>query len=284
MIRSDDIAGQNRQRPLGLMVVHSPVRDILSEDLAIARAIGARLVELLPRWSDLPDPKELSKCINNNSLNVWSVHGPWGGQSVRAQRVDLSDPDRLRHEESIDDVRRAADFAESLGAAMLVVHPGGLSAPDEIQIRSEVLAESLDSLCEHLEGSRLRIGVENMPSGVYPGSHMRDLREIVESVGHERLGLVLDTGHANLTNGVVAETLAAGKWLISTHVHDNKGRSDTHLPPGQGTINWAEWLKVLNDTGYNGPLMLECVKHLREHSNQVLSDLDSFLKLYYETL
>ncbi|MFM7131495.1 MAG: sugar phosphate isomerase/epimerase family protein [bacterium] len=282
MIRSDDIAGGNRRRPLGLMVVHSPLRDLLRQDLAMAVCLGASRVELLPRWSEMPDPKEISKCITDNHLQIWSVHGPWGGQSIRAQRVDLSDPDWRRQEESIDDVRRAADFAESLGAAVMVVHPGGLSAPDEMQKRKEVLAESLARLAGHLEGGRLRLGVENMPRGVYPGSHMSDLKEIMESLGTSRLGLVLDTGHANITGGVVAETIAAGNWLLSTHVHDNNGKSDTHLPPGQGTVDWAEWLKILDDTGYSGLVMLECVKHLRENSVDARSDLEPFLSLFFE--
>jgi hypothetical protein len=37
------------------------------------------------------------------------------------------------------------------------------------------------------------------------------------------------------------ETRAAASLLKTTHVHDNDGRHDTHLPRGHGTVDWLEW-------------------------------------------
>jgi sugar phosphate isomerase/epimerase len=93
---------------------------------------------------------------------------------------------------------------------------------------------------------------------------MADLAALVSELDHPGLGLALDTGHANLGEGVAHETTAAGSLLATTHVHDNNGRQDSHLPPGHGTVDWAEWGRTLDSIGYAGPIVLECIKHLRE--------------------
>ena len=80
-----------------------------------------------------------------------------------------------------------------------------------------------------------------MPPGVHPGSRMADLATLLSELDHPQLALALDTGHANMGEGAVHETIAAGALLATTHVHDNNGRQDSHLPPGHGTVDWAEW-------------------------------------------
>jgi sugar phosphate isomerase/epimerase len=42
-------------------------------------------------------------------------------------------------------------------------------------------------------------------------------------------------------------------------VHDNRGRSDDHLLPFDGTIDWAGTLLAVQKIGYDGPFMFEIV-------------------------
>ena len=92
-----------------------------------------------------------------------------------------------------------------------------------------------------------------------------------------QLALALDTGHANLTASAAEETLAAGCLLATTHVHDNNGRQDSHEPPGRGTVDWAGWGRALEQIGYGGPILLECVRFLRHNRSsyqpEVLAEL-----------
>ena len=126
-----------------------------------------------------------------------------------------------------------------------MVHPGGLSIPNISESRRACLARGLLELAEHAVGAGIvvRVCVENMPPGVYPGSRMADLADLLRELDNPSLALALDTGHANLTSGVVAETLAAVGLLATTHVHDNNGRQDSHDPPGLGTIKWPTWAR-----------------------------------------
>ena len=48
---------------------------------------------------------------------------------------------------------------------------------------------------------------------------------------------------------------------MTTHVHDNRGRTDDHLVPFDGTIDWPAALTAVQKVGYDGTLLLEIVAH-----------------------
>ncbi|MEO6808218.1 MAG: sugar phosphate isomerase/epimerase family protein [Isosphaeraceae bacterium] len=256
-------------RPLGTMIAYGFPRGHLDTDLAIAEQLGAVCLEVLPDWRALPDPIALRKRVAKAGLILHSAHGCWGGQSIEARRVDLGDPDPVIRQASVNDLRRCLDWLGEAGGTYLVVHPGGLSAPDLQSARRDALAESLRTLADHAQKGGLVVCVENMPPGVHPGSRMADLAALVAELDRPELALALDTGHAHLNASPASETLAAGRLLRTTHVHDNNGRQDTHEPPGRGTVDWADWVKALDAIGYNGPIMLECIRHLRENPDSL---------------
>ncbi len=45
--------------------------------------------------------------------------------------------------------------------------------------------------------------------------------------------------------------------LITTHVHDNRGRTDDHLLPFDGSIDWPAALTAVLKVGYEGVLLFE---------------------------
>ena len=220
---------------------------------------------MLPEWGQFPDPALVRRAAADRGLSIHSAHGCWGGRTIRAARVDLGAIDPATHRASVDDLKRCVDWLAEAGGTCLVVHPGGLSDPADREARRSALARGLLELAEHAAaGASVRVCVENMPPGVYPGSRMTELAELLRELNHRRLGLALDTGHANLTAGAAEETLAAGTLLATTHVHDNNGRQDAHEPPGHGTIDWPAWGRALDEIGYAGPIMLECIRHIRQ--------------------
>jgi sugar phosphate isomerase/epimerase len=76
----------------------------------------------------------------------------------------------------------------------------------------------------------------------------------LEDVG---AGICLDMGHAHL-HGDVGEALeTASGHLVTMHVHDNRGRTDDHLVPYAGTINWDVATMEMQKIGYDGALMFD---------------------------
>lgn len=263
-------------RPLGTMVAYGFVEVDFSMELHLAGRLGARCLEIFPEWNKEPDPRALRVHVADVGLTIHSAHGCWGGQSIRARRVDLGHPDRALHRESVDDLKRCVDWLSEAGGQCLIVHPGGLSDRADEEARRSALARGLSALGEHAHGTGVVICVENMPPGVHPGSRIGDLSPIVSELHSDRVALALDTGHAHISSDVHSETIAAGNWLRSTHVHDNDGRQDSHLPPGLGSIDWEGWTRALDAIDYRGPIMLECVRHLRKNPEGIT---DRFLDL-----
>jgi len=235
----------------------------LDAELRLAVGIGASLLEILPEWSRFPDPALVRRSAADRGLSIHSAHGCWGGQTIRARLVDLGATEPSVHHESVEDLKRCVDWLQAAGGTHLVVHPGGLSDPADMLFRREALARGLLELAEHAQGSMVIVCVENMPPGVHPGSRMAELAGLLAELGHSRLALALDTGHANLNATAAQETAAAGSLLATTHVHDNDGRHDSHDPPGHGTIDWTDWGRALDSAGYAGPILLECIRRLR---------------------
>ena len=71
------------------------------------------------------------------------------------------------------------------------------------------------------------------------------------------LGICMDVGHAHLLGDAADAIETAAEYLVTTHIHDNRGQSDDHLVPFQGTINWAAAIMAFEKIGYDGVLMYE---------------------------
>jgi sugar phosphate isomerase/epimerase len=261
------------RRRLGTMIVHGFPKGDVEVDLAIAGRLGAEVLEILPFWPAYPDPVPLRERTQALGLLIHSAHGCWGGQSIRAERVDLGSPDARTWSASVDDLKRCVDWLQVAGGSCLVIHPGGLSTLEDVAIRRAALARGLSDLADHASGSGVILCVENMPPGVFPGSRMLELFELVKELDRPEITLALDTGHAHISADEVSETLAAGRLLRTTHVHDNDGRQDVHLPPGLGSIDWGAWVAALDAIDYRGPIVLECIKHLRDKPDSLGEDL-----------
>jgi len=204
----------------------------LADEFDLAARIGASVVEVLPNWSVYPPADDIARMASERGIAIHSAHGCWGGQSIKASRVDLAATEQSTHRASIDDLKRCIDWLEAAGGTCLIVHPGGLSHPDDLEPRRDALMRGLSELAEHAASGRIVVCVENMPPGVWPGSRMADLSELLIEIDHPRLALALDTGHARLSGDVGGETIAAGSRLLTTHVHDNDSRRDLHGPIG----------------------------------------------------
>ena len=78
----------------------------------------------------------------------------------------------------------------------------------------------------------------------------------------DRLGdgfaVCFDTGHAYYSAENPAHFVKKlGNRLKVLHVHDNDGRLDLHNPLSFGYINWSDFIKALDEIGYDGVFSLE---------------------------
>jgi sugar phosphate isomerase/epimerase len=76
-------------------------------------------------------------------------------------------------------------------------------------------------------------------------------------VDAEDIGICLDMGHAQLEGDVGEAIETVSEHLVAVEVHDNNRRTDDHLVPFAGSIDWAGALTSVQKVGYDGALMFE---------------------------
>ena len=156
-------------------------------------------------------------------------------------------------EEMEEQILRSISYAAKLGVPHMVVHPVAGGIENNKRYYSDLLEKSPEGIS---------IAIENMETENEIFS-MRDIREIC-SICPSRLMALLDTGHANLMGLDIAEEIRnAEGMLCGTHINDNDGRSDQHLLPFMGTIDWKKVVDAMRETGYGGFLTFEAMYYSR---------------------
>lgn len=146
-----------------------------------------------------------------------------------------------------------------LGVKYMVVHPiykkseGIWYVDDEEFIK--VNKEALKPLLELAEKNNVTILSENLLWG--STIHPHSISALVNEVDSDRFGWCYDTGHLN-SHGVSFRKIIGHRVPLSLHIHDNNGKyRDEHLLPGDGNIDWKDFLDTLHEIGYKGDLVLE---------------------------
>ncbi len=198
--------------------------------------------------------KRIGDLVAEAEMQVWSVHAPFGGG------VDLSAPDELARRESVGQIRRAYEVASALGANYVVVHAGVTTGDeDEQQIRLRQSLRSLNCLLKRACQLGVELVVEYLPANkprlCNDSTQIRQILSLCDGIP----GVCLDTNHANLREDLADATRALADWIVTVHLSDNDGEREMHMMPGEGVIDWSEFMDVLDEIDYEGPLVYEAV-------------------------
>jgi sugar phosphate isomerase/epimerase len=235
-----------------------------SIDHALTHQFAALEVALLDpalfgREDLIPSDDQARRVAERTAGLRLSVHAPIG-------QVSLADLDRGVREASVGTMRRAIDAAHLMSAEVLVCHltrkervPGLPLSVDESG--RAYAAEHLHEIGSVAAGAGLVLAVENV--GFSDHAADRDyagLRDIVDRVALDNVGITFDLGHAHVhrdsCGGVAASADLFGRRVRHYHVHDNDGTGDQHLRLGAGTIDYTALLSWWAN-GYSGILAFE---------------------------
>jgi len=105
-----------------------------------------------------------------------------------------------------------------------------------------------------LAGASVRMAVEPINRfETYFFNTAADAVKFVEEIGSPRIGILLDTFHANIEEKNVPDAYRlCGKWLRHVHTCEN----DRGIP-GSGHVDWRGVFQALRDIGYDGWLTIE---------------------------
>ena len=162
---------------------------------------------------------------------------------------------------SVKEMIASLETAVDLGAEKAVIHPGYIDGL-AVYVVDDALALAMDSL-DRIGRRAMELGVvlciENMFPRLGPYAAPDDFEVIFRRF--PELKLVLDTGHAHIGDPagrrIVDFILRFKDRLAHVHISDNMGRSDDHLPVGQGTIPFKAVARALRSVRYDSTITLE---------------------------
>jgi len=178
---------------------------------------------------------------------------PWSAHSWVALPAD---PDQVQA--ALPKLLANLDATTHLGAEVMVVHAAGTDwdmAKEDLRAkRAEALKQSLMPLTGKAAEGGIVIAIENCG----PEADLRFLVDTVQALGLSNVGFNIDTGHAAIRGMTPAAAIRImGEKLVTTHLQDNFGERDDHLPPGLGTIDWLATMAAFRDVQYTRTLMVE---------------------------
>jgi sugar phosphate isomerase/epimerase len=221
---------------------------------------GASAIELFCSrghfdYRSTENARELAGWLGENRLTLHSIHSPTTRDFhlTRESGAPLSicDPERLRRQEALDEIKRALDLVEQIPFRYCVQHvASSRDTPDDR--KWDAAFSSLEHLSLFARHRGVTLAIENTPGEMATPAN---LKNFLEQTRLTSVKICFDAGHANLDGGGVADQLALVRDVVATtHLHDNRGERDDHLLPYEGAIDWSATLAALPN---EAPLVLE---------------------------
>lgn len=200
------------------------------------------------------DGRELASWLAGNNLTLHSIHSPTTRDFHLSREsgapLSISDPERLRRQEAVDEIKRALDLVEQVPFKYCIQHVARhRDVADER--RWDATFSSLEHLSLFARHRGITLALENTPGEMATPAN---LKNFLERTRLTSVKLCFDAGHANLDGDIPSAIETTRDLLVTTHLHDNHGERDDHLLPYEGAIDWDAALPALPP---GTPLVLE---------------------------
>ena len=183
--------------------------------------------------------RDLGSALSEHRLQLHALHSPTERDSTSGHQsgvqISISDPERIRRIDSVDEVKRALEVAERIPFRYLIQHLGsGRQSADPRKL--DAAFESLENLTIFAKHRGVTIALENKADELGCPTTLHQFAQKT----HLQVKFCFDIGHAHIEGGVGPGFELMRERVVTVHVHDNHGDKDEHLLPGEGTIDWDE--------------------------------------------
>ncbi len=257
-----------KQFPIGVIV--DSFRTDIPTAVKKAAACGAQGIQVYAtRGAMSPDElvgakrKEFLDIVKSNGLVISALCGDLGGggfihKELNGDRVEYS--------------KRILDLAKELETDIVTTHIG-VVPNDPNHDRFKIMQEACHELAEYADSIDAHFAVETGPetSAV--------LKMFLDSLNSTGVGVNLDPANLVMVTGddPVQAVHNLKKYIVHTHAKDGKqifyrdpeivygikkdvivtDDSFIEVPLGEGSVDWPNYLKALEDIGFNGFLTIE---------------------------
>ena len=257
-----------KQFPIGVIV--DSFRTDIPTAVKKAAECGAQGIQVYAtRGAMSPDElvgakrKEFLDIVKSNGLVISALCGGLGGggfihKDLNRERVDYS--------------KKILDLAKELETDIVTTHIGVVPS-DPTHDRYKIMQEACRELAEYADSIDAHFAVETGPET------SADLKGFLDSLDSTGVGVNLDPANLVMVTGddPVKAVHNLKKYIVHTHAKDGKqifyrdpeivygikkdvivtDDSFIEVPLGEGSVVWPDYLKALEEIGYNGFLTIE---------------------------
>ena len=175
---------------------------------------------------------------------------------------------------SLERMIQLMDTAMILNPGIITVHPGFDHWRNDNNLNQWLNNSTLfwKEILQYTEDLNFRLTIENVFEQT-----PETLQKLIENIASPRFGFCFDTGHFNLFSKSPLDEWfkRLGSYLFETHIHDNNGEKDSHLPIGEGNFPFTSYFELLSK------ILAQPVLTFETHSEEgVLKSIKSFKKNY----
>ena len=209
--------------------------------------------------------QNLKSRIQENEIEL-SFHLP--------NKINIADNIGILNRKSFKYLTNTIDIAGGLGVKFINCHIGFFFWFPIAKIkRMKALnrfIENTKSILKRCEDNNVVLTIENvtpLPEGsehYLLGDNLYDFEYIFSKLESDMIKFCLDTGHANMGEGIDKYLEKFADKLYAIHYHDNFGDDDAHLEIGKGNIDWNNFARKINRIDFKGPFISEC-KNIKPH-------------------
>lgn len=217
----------------------------IAENIAKIKSLGYDGVELAVRDPAALDVSALKSLLAEHRLPVPAIGT---GQAFGEEGLSFTHPDASIRRKAIDRIKSHMSLAENLGAIVIIGLVRGKkesnTSGDQVE---HWLVEALTGCASENRTVKLAIEPINRYETGLINTVASGLR-LVDTIGLDNVGLLLDTFHMNIEEPSMVESMvAAGERLFHFHVADSN-----RWHPGAGHINFNAIFNTLKSVGYQG--------------------------------
>ena len=208
---------------------------------------GYNGVELAVRDPKLVNAGQLERVVSECGLVVPAVGT---GQAWGEEGLSFTSSDPAVRAAAIERISSHVPLAAHLDAIVILGLIRGVTPEGQTHEHSmEYLVEAIQQCATAAEGTSVRFALEPMNRYETDLIHTAvDGLELIERVGKENFGLLLDTFHMNIEDSDIGASIrTCGERIFHFHVADSN-----RWYPGAGHLDFGSILEELEKTGYQG--------------------------------
>jgi sugar phosphate isomerase/epimerase len=216
-------------------------------NVAKIAAWGYDGVELAVRDPSLVNAGRLERVVVDNGLVVPAIGT---GQAWGEEGLSFTSDDPAVRAAAIERISSHVPLAQRLDALIILGLIRGITPDGQTHEQSmEYLVEAIQKCAAAAAGTGVRFALEPMNRYETDLVHTAaDGLELIQRVGADNFGLLLDTFHMNIEEADIGESIrACSDRIFHFHVADSN-----RWYPGAGHLDFSSILDELEETGYGG--------------------------------